>query len=579
MLFAEEGLEIQGVVVSTTHSFSDDRLRESNSMSTATSSELTLLERKANRLPHSILLAMASCHTVVLVNGVLIGDNLELKLLEFSGWTLYSQPAPQALKERKNLDGQTSEFLSVLDQHLPLIVEVGAAPSSKNTQLLHEKNEDQETLSSDKLEGNYSDNSNLPSLVRVVHIYHFTPSLKRMSVIVWDRQRLNLNVYCKGAPEEIRNLCDSVPFNFSEALLRYTSIGMRVLAVASKSLKLDDSWKHAAMKGKEEIRKRLETYTRDEIESNLVFNGFVVFANKLKPNSREVIMELSHSGCRCVMSTGDDPHTASETARAVELISNSATLIVGKIVNGEEKEEQFDNQDPSRGCGARIVWELHNCYSTEEERHASASQTGRVQHSGYYDFLDNQAAKFRYNDLRDYLNGRDPRDVVIVLTGPAFRLLKEHHYAAGMEWSRQLLKDKVLDGECLSSAKKRKGLGQNEKQGGMHESPDGCPTGAPVVMEMDEQTRSMMTLRIAVCKKMVGERDVPVLQGKARKVGPPDGENAKAKSIRHIEVSLFEYCLRFCRVFSRMTPDDKALLVQQLQELPLNPVIVRRASL
>lgn len=36
-----------------------------------------------------------------------------------------------------------------------------------------------------------------------------------------------------------------------------------------------------------------------------------------------------------------------------------------------------------------------------------------------------------------------------------------------------------------------------------------------------------------------------------------------------------EFVLRYVQIFSRMSPDDKALLIQQLQSLPNAPVVVR----
>lgn len=40
-------------------------------------------------------------------------------------------------------------------------------------------------------------------------------------------------------------------------------------------------------------------------------------------------------------------------------------------------------------------------------------------------------------------------------------------------------------------------------------------------------------------------------------------------------MSTLEFVLRYVQIFSRMSPDDKALLIQQLQSLPNAPIVVR----
>ncbi len=58
----------------------------------------------------------------------------------------------------------------------------------------------------------------------------------------------------------------SVPANYEAKLKEYTSNGFRVLAIANK-------------KAEENIKE----ITREQAEANLLFAGFEVFENKLKP--------------------------------------------------------------------------------------------------------------------------------------------------------------------------------------------------------------------------------------------------------------------------------------------------------
>jgi cation-transporting ATPase 13A2 len=68
-----------------------------------------------------------------------------------------------------------------------------------------------------------------------------------------------------------------------------------VLAIASKQL-VDCDFKKV---------------TREEAERGLSFNGFEVFENKLKPETKAAIGELKEAAIGTVMITGDNPLTGS----------------------------------------------------------------------------------------------------------------------------------------------------------------------------------------------------------------------------------------------------------------------------
>lgn len=78
-------------------------------------------------------------------------------------------------------------------------------------------------------------------------------------------------------------------------LKEYTSNGFRVLAIASKSIQGND----------------YKSITRETAEAGLNFNGFEVFENKLKPQTKGAIKELKEAKVGVVMITGDNPLTGS----------------------------------------------------------------------------------------------------------------------------------------------------------------------------------------------------------------------------------------------------------------------------
>lgn len=55
------------------------------------------------------------------------------------------------------------------------------------------------------------------------------------------------------------------------------------------------------------------------MEKELIYCGFLIMENKLKPETSGVLLELAKAGLRQVMVTGDNPFTAAAVARFVIL--------------------------------------------------------------------------------------------------------------------------------------------------------------------------------------------------------------------------------------------------------------------
>lgn len=72
---------------------------------------------------------------------------------------------------------------------------------------------------------------------------------------------------------------------------------------------------------------------REEAESNLNFLGFIIFENKLKPQTTGVIQTLEAAGIRRVMCTGDNILTAISVARECGLVGEGY-VFVPRFVEG-----------------------------------------------------------------------------------------------------------------------------------------------------------------------------------------------------------------------------------------------------
>uniref|UniRef100_A0A8C5WUX1 ATPase 13A5 n=1 Tax=Laticauda laticaudata TaxID=8630 RepID=A0A8C5WUX1_LATLA len=122
--------------------------------------------------------AMATCHSLLLLDGKIQGDPLDLKMFEGTNWA-------GALHHSRQM----------------------AAP----------------------VEG-----------ILILHQFPFSSSLLRMSVITQELGKSGLELYMKGAPETVASFCEevTVPNIFQAELRRFTAQGFRVIGLAHKELEL-----------------------------------------------------------------------------------------------------------------------------------------------------------------------------------------------------------------------------------------------------------------------------------------------------------------------------------------------------
>lgn len=158
--------------------------------------------------------------------------------------------------------------------------------------------------------------------LKIVHRHHFSSALKRMSVVVGynspNTTETNYIVTVKGAPETLKNMYSSIPDNYESTYLSLSRRGARVLALGYKKLP-------------EVVTSQdLRSLTRDELESELIFVGFVIISCPLKPDSSAVIKEIINASHFVVMITGDNPLTACHVSRELHFTKKPVTLILTK---------------------------------------------------------------------------------------------------------------------------------------------------------------------------------------------------------------------------------------------------------
>ncbi|KAL2021190.1 hypothetical protein VTK56DRAFT_7377 [Thermocarpiscus australiensis] len=296
----EEGLDILGVrVVSRTNNRFSDIITNANDL--APSQNHTTGDDDHNDTRKAALYAMATCHSLRTVDGEPVGDPLDLKMFEFTGWTF----------EEGNLGGGSADD----EEQGNLHPSIARPPTGAKCQ---------EDAAQD-----------VPFELGVLRSFEFVSQLRRASVVVRTFGRQSGDIYVKGAPECMREICkpETFPTDYEDLLSQYTHKGYRVIGCATKHIK-KLSWVRA------------QKMKRHEAESDLEFVGFIIFENKLKPTTTLVLKELLESNIGTVMVTGDNILTAISVAREAGMISKTAHCFVPRFVTG-------DSRDPN----ASLQWE------------------------------------------------------------------------------------------------------------------------------------------------------------------------------------------------------------------------------
>jgi len=292
---------------------------------------------------------IASCHSISMLEGVLVGDPLEVEMFYRSKWDLLYADSKEIPFSHENWNDQN------IWKHpsLKKIPEVIVAPPSR---------------------------PHLKHCIAVLKKYDFDADLRRMSVLVSelplspDGETRSL-LFTKGAPESLQKLCkvETIPSHFESILHKLTRQGFRVLACAYKLL------------GEE------YDLARDSMEKDLIFLGFIVMENKLKEPTKKHLIRFASASKRQIMVTGDNPLTATAVGLECGPIFFSPgrpIVIVETVQDGQElafrdmssgKIYALSDFDDSLNAdfvvtGPAFTW-LQNKYSVAESSTASGRKS------------------------------------------------------------------------------------------------------------------------------------------------------------------------------------------------------------
>ncbi|XP_043280695.1 polyamine-transporting ATPase 13A3 isoform X2 [Venturia canescens] len=355
---------------------------------------------------NEILVGMVTCHSITIIDGQLVGDPLDLKMFESTGWhleepdvsdnTKFSMMFPTVVKPPKDAKlFQTGDSISTVSpaRHNSITSETGDNLSLNNLTI-----DDNDMTEQQGLE------------IGIVRQFPFTSSLQRMSVITRTLGANHYDLYCKGSPEMILSLskADSIPPDFASVLQEYTSEGYRVIALGHKSLNRL-TWA------------KVQRISREAAETELNFLAFVVLENRLKPETAPVIEAINKACIKTVMVTGDNMLTALSVARDCDMVKPGVPVItVAAITQQNQTKPQLyftksssNQQSPQSPNGQGSISEMTDLNSIASLETIESGVYGNT-------VVENGA-----NYLCDDVHGSNK--YVFSMTGKTWAMIKQHY--------------------------------------------------------------------------------------------------------------------------------------------------------
>ncbi|KAG0260211.1 hypothetical protein DFQ27_003651 [Actinomortierella ambigua] len=408
----EEGLDVLGV--------------QCPDMETGKFGEMSHSVEELQRAPKSmadrsisLLFGMATCHSVKSLSGELIGDPLDLKMFEFTKWILEEGGIGARTANANDGSVAARHGLSSSGSHNHMggiVSTVVRPPGGKQFSL------DDVVSGRSSIEGSNPDSPFLE--LGIIRCFEFVSSLRRMSVIVKRLHNPGMEIFVKGAPEVMTDICTkaSLPLDYHEQLMYYTHHGYRVIACAAKSVPTMNFM-------------RAQRVKREQVESELQFLGFIVFENKLKPTTAPIIATLANARIRQIMCTGDNALTAISVSRECGLIAANKEVYAPRFVEGdcmtEESKIVWENVDNDRATLDPITL-MPSARSLQDN--SSSGSSGRGIGSGA---TAGGGAMYEYPGFSHLMN-----DYALAVTGDVFRWMVD--YAPTMTLNRMLVKGQIF---------------------------------------------------------------------------------------------------------------------------------------
>ena len=158
----------------------------------------------------------------------------------------------------------------------------------------------------------------------ILHVYPFSSETKNMTTVV--RGESGIIAYSKGSPEKILSMCALLPEDLTAARLQiegYQKKACRVIAFSHKVLEENTDYDNA----------------RPEIESDMLYDGFVAISDPLRGEVAEAVASCRSAGIDLKMLTGDNIITARAIAEELEMLDEKGITVEARDIEAMSDEE------------------------------------------------------------------------------------------------------------------------------------------------------------------------------------------------------------------------------------------------
>ena len=294
---------------------------------------------------------LSTCHGITKVKGKMIGDPIDVKMFQATGWEL-----------QENIEGKNNIDSLVLAYVRP-----------KHEEELNKKlAKDVDGEKEDEILKNHYE-------LAIVRRFDFSSKLQRMTTLVKDNHDNFFKVFCKGSPEKIKELCKSetVPENFNSILASYTTQGLRVLACCCKFLKMDLT--------------QAQKVSQETVEKNMIFLGLLIVQNKLKKATTKSLDVLDKANLKMVMATGDNILTAISVSKECHLIKKNSVIYSFDIEKNNNDNNNF-----------KLIWNQID----EFEENKSSGSNGNEENTELlnHHLITNDSANFEEKFIESFVD-------------------------------------------------------------------------------------------------------------------------------------------------------------------------------
>ena len=243
------------------------------------------------------------CHSLSDFSGELVGSPLEKEMFKVTNWIMtqddpsvtvlgHSLPVIAKMTRPSPVDHQTSQTTSFASTNIQSYL----SPTASNPM------------------------ANRPDDLFVLRRFQFDAHLQRSAVVFTSCDSDKLRFAVKGSPESIRNICrpNTLPSNFHEVYSNYAAKGRYVLAFASRTIEIGQKPSVSGRSSKSHHHKKdkshhvqlviedfsidsIASLSREQLERDLTFEGFVLLENPLKAESQSTITLLKEANIRNVI--------------------------------------------------------------------------------------------------------------------------------------------------------------------------------------------------------------------------------------------------------------------------------------